>query len=422
MKAGLQYHEIQFASDSSRMKLYYNHHRRYRARRRFGLNQNWLLVAVGFLVLMLSVVKIYSILLQHDSYYNYYYEWKSNILNFLSRDGEKGAILTKQLTLHSSLELQAAHRQQSLTKTYYLAEDHFCAYSLIRALNELGWKKVFQMNQAQMIWTQHPALMQEEALKPWQQWNHLPKQNAQLQNQGDVGNTEITKRNTTSLCRMLPWSSGQSFHFRMYYLVASADPWIVLVPKDGGFAWIDNKLDNTWKEEASVDQVATLIRKHYYHYPTKILDVDPWQHVQNQCKQAIATIANQQREQQPASYSSSFAVYATDFQIDENLHVWQRSNAESVMDCGENYYFKVHLHEKIHEGAIRLVQHIQQIKLVQKDIDVHKLEKDSSWEIVYAADKDKMTKYHYNGYEPPKKCHVDEVKRRWLRKTFLKKF
>ena len=222
------------------------------------------------------------------------------------------------------------------------------------------------------------------------------------------------------VCNELTWFGKRKFDFRMHWMVPSIDPLIVLY--SDGFARIGNAvydetdfsdttkhlttmtfLDEEFK--GTMDEAKGLIHQHYEQNVailSKRFKGDPYQHVRNQMKEAIAetvaafknkTFGNDKTTILTAE--NGFSLYGADFVIDNNLDVWY---LESQAGPGmiEDYDFKVTMHRQLLRTTFNVMQEIQDKIEANPHASVLPLDSDiEGWDIVYAGD----WMYQYYDYQ-----------------------
>ena len=232
------------------------------------------------------------------------------------------------------------------------------------------------------------------------------------------------------ICNELTWFGTRKFDFRMYWIVASIDPLIVLYTD--GFARVGNAdydetdFSDTKKHlttmtyldaemKGTMDEVKMLLDKHYQHNKAEIskrFKGDPYQHVRNQMKEAIAetvaafkdkTFGNDKTEILAAE--NGFALYGVDFALDNNLDVWYLESQYGPAMI-EDYDFKIPLHRQLLRTTFTVMQEIQDKIEANPQSSVLPLESDiEGCDIVYAGD----WMYQYDDFQrqPTKQsCHL----------------
>jgi Holliday junction resolvase len=197
----------------------------------------------------------------------------------------------------------------------------------------------------------------------------------------------------------------------MYWMVASIDPLIVLYTD--GFARVGNAdydetdfsdtkkhlttmtfLDTEMK--GTMDEVKVLLNEHYQNNVAELskrFKGDPYQHVRNQMKEAIAetvaafkekTFGNDKTEILTAE--NGFALYGADFVLDNNLEIWYLES-QSGPAMIEDYDFKITLHRQLLQTTFNVMQEIQDKIEANPHANVLPLDSNiEGWDIVYAGD------------------------------------
>jgi len=150
------------------------------------------------------------------------------------------------------------------------------------------------------------------------------------------------------VCNELTWTNGAKFDLRFFWLVASIDPPIVMYHdgyvRVGGvshnetnFSDTDKHLTNHKYRSKEVQEEGKVLAKHLYqrirqHYEanknhlSKLIRIDPAQHVINQMKESIATLFAAHIDNFPSKLKRKteniFGLYGMDFIIDNNLSVF----------------------------------------------------------------------------------------------------
>ena len=220
------------------------------------------------------------------------------------------------------------------------------------------------------------------------------------------------------ICNELTWFGKRKFDFRMYWMVPSIDPLIVLytdgMARVGNAVYDESDLRETTKhltsgtvfaEKGTMDEAKTLIHQHYQHNAAELskrFKGDPYQHVRNQMKEAIAetvaafkdkTFGNDKTEILTAE--NGFALYGVDFAIDNNLDVWYLESQYGPAMI-EDYDFKIPLHRQLLRTTFTVMQEIEDKIEANPQSNVLPLESDiEGWDIVYAGD----WMYQYDDYQ-----------------------
>lgn len=233
----------------------------------------------------------------------------------------------------------------------------------------------------------------------------------------DVHNDYVIQ---TYICNELTWFGNRKFDLRMYWMVPSIDPLVVLY--SDGYARIGNTVydetdfSDTRKHltamtkladesKGSTDEYKELIRQHYERNSAELrqrFQGDPYQHVRNQMKEAIAetvaafkdkTLGND--KQNNFTSENGFSLYGADFVLDNNLDVWYLE-AQAGPALIEDYDFRVTLHSHLLRSTFALMQEIQD--KIEANPEANILPFDytiDGWDIVYAGD----WMYQYEDYD-----------------------
>lgn len=232
------------------------------------------------------------------------------------------------------------------------------------------------------------------------------------------------------ICNELTWTGNRKFDFRMWWMVPSIDPLIVLYAD--GYARIGNSVydetdfSDTSKQltamtnlagelKGTMDEVKEVIYQHYhrnYGVLSKRFKGDPVQHVRNQMMEAIAETVAAFKEKtfgndEGARFSpeNGISLYGADFVLDNNLDVWY---LESQAGPGliEDYDFRVAMHRQYLRTMFTVMEEIQDKIEANPKAIVLPLNADiEGWDIIYAGD----WMYQYKEYErgpPVQTCSI----------------
>ena len=217
------------------------------------------------------------------------------------------------------------------------------------------------------------------------------------------------------ICNELTWN-GRKFDVRMFWLVASIDPLIVLYQdgyaRIGNGVYTEDDFDNTVSHltthtglgeegKADFDEFSKLIMQHYRSSPELAHIRDPVQHVKNQFKDSLAEFVKAFKDisfypdKKKLGSENAFGFYGADFILDNDLDVWL---IEPQKGCGmdEDYDFRVDMHNRLMRG---MVDTLEEIWIKQEEGNpVLPLENTGDWEVIYADG----WAYSYNGYKRSK--------------------
>jgi hypothetical protein len=229
------------------------------------------------------------------------------------------------------------------------------------------------------------------------------------------------------ICNEMTWNR-RKFDVRMYWLVASVDPLIVLY--HDGYVRIGN---SEYSEEdfhdttahltthtkmgaegkATFDEFAELLSQYWdqektstgssfqpgfsprYPWPAK----SPVMHVRNQFKDALAEMievygneAFGPTDGERITSENTFSFYCADFILDNDLDVWF---IEPQNGCGldEDYYFRLEMHGSLFNGMTDIMEEIWHKQ--EQGVSIMPLENVGNWQVLYG---DGLI-YRYQGYQ-----------------------
>jgi len=220
------------------------------------------------------------------------------------------------------------------------------------------------------------------------------------------------------VCNELTWTNGAKFDLRFFWLVASIDPPIVMYHdgyvRVGGvshnetnFSDTDKHLTNHKYRSKEVQEEGKVLAKHLYqrirqHYEanknhlSKLIRIDPAQHVINQMKESIATLFAAHIDNFPSKLKRKteniFGLYGMDFIIDNNLSVFF-IEAQSSPGIGKYPYHKTAFRE-LFRPVPDIIEEIQMKQETNPRGNILPLKRLGGYEIVYAGD----WQYKYEGY------------------------
>lgn len=237
------------------------------------------------------------------------------------------------------------------------------------------------------------------------------------------------------ICNELTWFGTRKFDLRMYWVVISIDPLIVMYTD--GYARVGNAnydetdfrdtrkkltaMTNLAEEsKGTIDEYKMLLNGHYKEnakaLQQKFKERDPYQHIRNQMKEAIAetvvafkdqTFGNDKVFRNNAQ--NAFALYGADFILDNNLDIWYLE-PQFGPALIEDYDFRVKLHRDILRKTFQLAEEVQDKLEANPKGNVFPLNTDiKGWDVVYAGD----WMYQYDEYkreDTKQRCNVDSTK------------
>jgi hypothetical protein len=243
----------------------------------------------------------------------------------------------------------------------------------------------------------------------------------------DLGSDYIVQQ---YICNELTWFEGQKFDLRMFFLVASVDPLIVLF--EDGHARVskgtyDEAFDNMtqtalhltngqFQQHVSFDQhygfefLWFRIRKHYEQHHDRLHGelgiTDPVAHIRNQLKEAIGRFVEafvgdenlldgiNKMSNARVKVENAFGFYGSDFIIDADLDIWF-IEAQASPAIGSYYQYRIDTWARLFPAVFHMVDEIQMKQEKDPNANVLPLETRGGWEIVYAGGQG----FRYKGYK-----------------------
>lgn len=218
------------------------------------------------------------------------------------------------------------------------------------------------------------------------------------------------------ICNEMTWNK-RKFDVRMFWMVASVDPPIVLY--HDGFARIGNSdyhednFEDTVSHltshtglgeelKAPIEQFRALVREHHRSTPKLWHIRDPVQHVKNQIKDSLGEFIEafvdksfSHPGEKALSSENTFGFYGADFIFDADLDVWFIEPQKGIgMD--EDYKFRVKLHDEVFSDCLDILEEVWQKQ--EAGEAVLPLKHTGGWEVIYGDG----WRYKYDGYERAK--------------------
>jgi hypothetical protein len=220
------------------------------------------------------------------------------------------------------------------------------------------------------------------------------------------------------ICNELTWFHGQKFDTRMYFLIASVDPLIVLyhdgLARVSAGQYSEMDFSSTVKHLTNVafrgnetkNTKHDLWQRVREHYDTNKNDLqrrfgikDPVVHVRSQIKEALATLVAAFKDVAfgggitKVSMENLFAFHGCDFIIDADLDVW-------FIEVQTSPKLEVAVHQQAMNREIfgSMVDILEEIIAKQQNdaqANLFPLQKLGAWEAVHAGD----WAYTYSGYQ-----------------------
>lgn len=223
------------------------------------------------------------------------------------------------------------------------------------------------------------------------------------------------------VCNEMTWNR-RKFDVRVFWLVASLDPLIVLYHdgyvRIGNSEYTEEDFSNTVAhltthtklgaegkatfaqfEDALQEMATTKSRQLGRRTPFVPAGSSAVDHVRSQMKHALGEMISIFRDRsfvkKPTELptDNSFSFYCADFILDNDLDVWF---LEPQYGCGldEDYYFRLEMHASLFNGMVDILEEVWQ-KQEEGTRKLLPLEGAGNWEVIYA---DGLV-YDYAGYE-----------------------
>mmetsp|Transcript_42980 Transcript_42980/g.48802 ORF Transcript_42980/g.48802 Transcript_42980/m.48802 type:complete len:577 (+) Transcript_42980:73-1803(+) len=224
------------------------------------------------------------------------------------------------------------------------------------------------------------------------------------------------------ICNEMTWNK-RKFDVRVFWLVASLDPLIVLYQdgyvRIGNGEYDENDFSDNRKHltthtflgeegKATYPQLNDRILQHVEEHPhLKEKIKDPVTHVRNQFKESIGMLVDAFRgdtfvrdpppyfEKSNLAAEDSFEFYGADCVIDNELDVWM-IEAQDDTGLDEDHYFRLEMHHEIFYGMGLVLSEIWDKQ--SKGEPILPLKNAGKWELIYANG----WRYEYDEYEREK--------------------
>lgn len=208
----------------------------------------------------------------------------------------------------------------------------------------------------------------------------------------------------------------RKFDVRMYWIVASLDPLIILYHdgyvRIGNSEYSEEDFSDTTSHltthtglgaegKATMDEFEQALNNVYERNSNKIklAAATPMEHVRNQFKHALGEMAEvfatesfKKPDFKEITSENGFSFYCADYILDNDLDAFF---VEPQNGCGldEDYYFRLEMHGSLFNGMVDVLEEVGRKQ--EAGVPVMPLENSGNWEVVYA---DGMV-YHYDGYK-----------------------
>jgi len=221
------------------------------------------------------------------------------------------------------------------------------------------------------------------------------------------------------ICNEMTWQQ-RKFDVRVFWLVASMDPLIVLYidgyVRIGNADYDESDFSNTRNHltthtflgeegKASYEQLNQRILDHVDEHPElkPTLPTDPVTHIRNQFKESIGMLVDAFKGDTfktgpPLAAEDSFEFYGADCVIDNDLDLWM-IEAQDDTGMDEDHYFRLEMHHQIFYGMGLVLAEIWEKQA--KGLPILPLKNTGKWEVIYADG----WRFKYDEYErsPDKK-------------------
>jgi hypothetical protein len=222
---------------------------------------------------------------------------------------------------------------------------------------------------------------------------------------------------------------GRKFDFRIFWIVASVDPLIVLYQtkhnyvRVGAAAYDETDFSNTQSHltthtfaanegKATWDEFRVYIQKFHTLQADRLSHIEhPFQHLENQVKQVLAHLVdafmNMTYHSRGISAENAFTWHAADMILDNDLDVYIIEGTDGP-GKDEDYEFRIEMHNVIFGDMIDIVEEVVRRQERGLPVDVREMEQDGilgSYEVVF----NDGWMFEYT-FERPKKqgCGVSE--------------
>mmetsp|Transcript_462 Transcript_462/g.681 ORF Transcript_462/g.681 Transcript_462/m.681 type:complete len:503 (-) Transcript_462:38-1546(-) len=218
------------------------------------------------------------------------------------------------------------------------------------------------------------------------------------------------------ICNEMTWQQ-RKFDVRVFWLVASMDPLIVLYidgyVRIGNADYDESDFSNTRNHltthtflgeegKASYEQLNQKLVDHVEEHPElkATLPTDPATHVRNQFKESIGMLVDTFKKDTfktgpPLAAEDGFEFYGADCVLDNELDMWM-IEAQDDTGMDEDHYFRLEMHHQIFYGMGLVLAEIWDKQA--KGLPILPLKNAGKWEVVYADG----WRYKYDEYERSK--------------------
>jgi hypothetical protein len=249
----------------------------------------------------------------------------------------------------------------------------------------------------------------------------------------DILNREKVNRKTRRvaqkyICDELTYS-GRKFDFRIFWMVASVDPFIVLYQtkhnyvRIGHAAYDETDFSNTKSHltthtfgadegKATWDEFQVYIEEFHALQGERLAHIkDPFHHLESQVKQVISHLAdafkNITYHTRDITAENAFTWHAADMILDNDLDVYIIEGTDGP-GKDEDYDFRIEMHNTIFGEMIDITEEVVRRQEAGLPLDVQEMKKDGildSYDVVY--DDGWMFEYTFERL-PKRGCNVSE--------------
>lgn len=226
----------------------------------------------------------------------------------------------------------------------------------------------------------------------------------------EINATTISKKRRVAqryICDEMTFD-GRKFDFRVFWMVASVDPLIVLYHTRHNYVRIghakydESNFNNTKshltthtfgadEKKATWDEFKVYIEEFQALHGSRLahLSNDPFAHVQNQIKQALATLVDVYRNvtfhSRDFASQNAFSLHAADMIIDNDLDVFLIEGTDGP-GKDEDYDFRIAMHNSIFGSLVDIFEEVTSMQVQGIPLDVEEMKRTGilgDYEVIY---------------------------------------